>query len=228
MTIEKQAPDQNAPVIHTLGELDGVPEGVAVPVKLDGPTNPPYDDLGGALDRAHRIGLKVFQIVTDGYPRHVTKAVRVIASELGYHHVGHLASGRHQPDDRVQKIARDVRLEGHLRVLKLAGLDADDVDLLHAALQLPARDETSELLEQAQDELDERNRQTLAKNMSGTDDATGATWQLKGPAGLHWPVLTLTATLPDGREVTGPLDMRAYVGQRLAELAGATDTNGAA
>lgn len=211
----KQQPDPSAAVIQSLGELDGVPEGVAVRVKMDGPTTPPYDEVGGALDRAHRQGLKTYEVLTDGGTRRVGAAAAAIAHELDYRHLGHLVSGRHQPDDRMQKIDRDLRLEWHLRTLRLAGLDAEDSETLRIALGLR---ETDQQFEQSCDEMDERNRRVTESWLSGVDARTGAEWKIQGPLGFRWKAFTLTATLPDGRVVSGKANLSDYVGDHLARL----------
>lgn len=212
---EKQAPDPEAPVIYSRGELDGVTPGVAVRVKMTGPTTPPYDMVGGCLDRAYRNSFTTPTVTTDGHARRVGDAVRAIAAELNYHHEGHPHAGRHQPDSRMRKIDRDIRLEWHLRVLKLAGLDAEDVRTLHDAMELPVRDPD---WEEGCDRLDEMNRQTHISWMTGTDPGTGARWKIVSPD--SYPVITLSATLPDGSEVTGKMDLRDYIGQHIARMAG--------
>jgi hypothetical protein len=210
---EKQTPDPEAAVIHSRGELDGVTPGVAVRVKMTGPTTPPYDTVGGCLDRAYRNSFTTHTVTTDGLTRDVHAAVRAIAAELNYHHQGHPHAGRHQPDGRMRQIDRDIRLEWHLRVLKLAGLDAEDVQVLHDALDLPAREPD---WWDGCDRLDERNRQTRLSWTTGTDPGTGAQWRITHPD--SYPVVTISATLPDGREVTGKMDLRDYVGQHVARL----------
>lgn len=206
-------PDPFAKAIDSLGELDNVPEGVAVRVRMDGPITPPYDEIGGALDRARRVSLKTLQVKTDGRVRDVGEAIRTIADELGYRWIGHPYAGRHEPDTRVQKYGRDSRLMWHLRALELAGLPPAESREIHEALALP---EGGEAFWQSCDDLDARNAAGSLANLSGVTD--GVQWEIRGPLGLHWPVFRLVATTPDGREVTAPIDLREYVPQHLARM----------
>jgi hypothetical protein len=206
-------PDPFAKVIYTLGELDDVPIGVAAPVKLTGPVTPPYDEIGAALDVAHRHALKTFEVKTDGRVRQVSEAVDKIASELGYRWEGHPYAGRYQPHPRVRQVERDIRFEWHLRTLILAGLPDLEVRELHQALRLPDRDPE---FWRGCDDLDRRNEEASRANLSGETD--GTRWEIRGPLGFHWPVFTLHATEEDGRELSGKMDLRDYVAAHLDRL----------
>lgn len=208
-------PDPTAAVIHTLGELDNTPAGQPAPVTLTGPTTPPYDHISAALDRAHRIGLTTHTITTDGTVHTITNAVRALAAELGYNWRGHPYAGRHEPHNRVRTVDRNSRLYWHLRATKVAGLPDNDITLLHNALNLPEPDRD---FERSCDELDEHNAANARHNLTGIDPATGATWQIIGPPGLHWPAFTVKTTLPDGRELTSRADLRDYITTHLANI----------